>query len=281
MAAKALSPDPAGRYADVRDFQRDLSDCLTHAESIAVTRRARQALDRLQAELLPAEAPPSSDRLRDLSKDDASLAYGRLSECIGGFRQALALWPDHQDARQGLADALSLHVRLAIRQDDLTLARAQLRLLNEPGLPPTGPGPDRLAARIAERQTRLLRSARRVRLWRTAASVFGVLSLGGLAAIAALSFRQRTLAIRNEQDMFVASVAGCARSVGQFMLGNGGEETRCGPSLPIRHFGEPGPQGLDGRQAQLVEHDAEARFVDMMSVGHAPSPAGAVPIRAS
>jgi len=219
VAAKALSPDPAGRYADVRDFQRDLSDCLTHAESIAVTRRARQALDRLQAELLPAEAPPSSDRLRDLSKDDASLAYGRLSECIGGFRQALALWPDHQDARQGLADALSLHVRLAIRQDDLTLARAQLRLLNEPGLPPTGPGPDRLAARIAERQTRLLRSARRVRLWRTAASVFGVLSLGGLAAIAALSFRQRTLAIRNEQDMFVASVAGCARSVGQFMLG--------------------------------------------------------------
>lgn len=220
VAAKALCPDPAGRYAAVRDFQRDLSDCLTHAESIAVTRRARQALERLQTEgILADDIPSPSGLVPDLSRDDASLAYGRLSECIGGFRQALALWPDNHDARQGLADALCWHVRLAIRQDDLTLARAQLRLLREPGLPPTDPGPDPLAARIEERQTRLRRSARRIRLWRAAAATFGLLFLGGLAAIAFLGFRQRTLAIRNEQDMFVASVAGCARTVGQFMLG--------------------------------------------------------------
>ena len=60
---------------------------------------------------------------------------------------------------------------------------------------------------------------------------------------------------------------------GQFVFGDGREEARGWPALLVGLFGELRPEGLDRRQAQLVEHDAEACFVDMVSFGHAPSPA--------
>ncbi len=52
------------------------------------------------------------------------------------------------------------------------------------------------------------------------------------------------------------------RPFGEFMLGNRGEEPGGRPALPVRLFSEAGPEGLDRWQAQLVEHDAEARLVD-------------------
>ncbi len=61
-------------------------------------------------------------------------------------------------------------------------------------------------------------------------------------------------------------------ALGQFMLGDGRKEARGGPALPVGRFGEPGPKGLDGGQAQLVQHDAETGFVDGMRALHATSP---------
>jgi hypothetical protein len=46
-------------------------------------------------------------------------------------------------------------------------------------------------------------------------------------------------------------------ALGQFMLGEDGEEARSGPTLPIGRFGEPGPKGFDAGQAQRVRHDID------------------------
>ncbi len=70
-------------------------------------------------------------------------------------------------------------------------------------------------------------------------------------------------------------------ALGQFMLGDGRQEARGWPSLPISLFGKLRPERFDRRQAEFVEHDAEPGFVDGVDGLHAASPALAVPIRAS
>ena len=41
------------------------------------------------------------------------------------------------------------------------------------------------------------------------------------------------------------------------MLGRRGQEACGGPTRPIRLFGEASPEGLDCRQPQPVQHNAE------------------------
>jgi hypothetical protein len=67
---------------------------------------------------------------------------------------------------------------------------------------------------------------------------------------------------------------------GQFMFGNGRQEAGRRPSFTIGLLGKLRPQGLDRRQSEFIEHDAEASLIDV-DVLHATSPAWAVPIRAS
>jgi hypothetical protein len=62
-------------------------------------------------------------------------------------------------------------------------------------------------------------------------------------------------------------------ALGQLMLGNGRQEPGGGPSLSISLFGKLRPQGLDRRQSEFVEHDAETGFVDDVGGLHATSPA--------
>lgn len=62
-------------------------------------------------------------------------------------------------------------------------------------------------------------------------------------------------------------------ALGQFMLGDGREEAGGGPSLPICLLGKLWPECLDRRQPELVEHNAEPGFVDVVSaLLHATSP---------
>lgn len=68
---------------------------------------------------------------------------------------------------------------------------------------------------------------------------------------------------------------------GQFMLGDGRQEACGGPSFSIGLLGKLRPECFDRRQAELVEHDAEARFVDSVGGLHAASPVQADPIKAS
>ena len=224
IAMKALAGPIAERYPSVEAFQQDLRDILAHSESMAIGQRAAELLAEVRRRLRD-ECSPDPHALNEVDEDSASVCYGQLSECIGSFRQALALWNGNQEARQALVDALGLQIRLAIQQDDLTLARAQSRLLE--AVKADCPDPvqteemDRqvkeLAVQIERRQIALDRSARQVRRWKIAAGGLAVLVLAGLAAIVGLSLRQRSLAIQNEKNMFSASVVGHAEILSQFM----------------------------------------------------------------
>ena len=224
IAMKALAGPIAERYPSVEAFQQDIRDILAHSESMAISRRADELLAEVRRRLRD-ESSPDPNALNEVDEDSASVCYGQLSECIGSFRQALVLWNGNQEARQALVEALGLQIRLAIQQDDLTLARAQSRLFEAVKADchdlAQAAEMDRqvkeLAAQIERRQIALDRSARQVRRWKIAAAGLAVLLLAGLAAIVGLSLRQRTLAIQNEKNMFSASVVGHAEILSQFM----------------------------------------------------------------
>jgi hypothetical protein len=63
------------------------------------------------------------------------------------------------------------------------------------------------------------------------------------------------------------------RSLGQFMFGDGRQESGGWPSLPIGLLGKLRPERLDRRQPKFVEHDAKSCFVDGVNALHATSPA--------
>ncbi len=223
---KALAPRIEDRHPTVAAFQQDLRDVLANSQSMAIARRAADQLAAVRQSLLDPSAPDPLAPKR-VDKHTAAISYGLLSECIGSYRQAIELWSGNLEARQGLLDALALQIRLALRHDDLTLARAQCRLLES--LSPDGLHPalaadmDRLArelgAQIEARQALLDRAARLARRWKSAAAALAFLTLAGLAAIVVLSLRQRTLAIQSEKDMFAASVTARAQMLAQFMAG--------------------------------------------------------------
>lgn len=224
VVMKALAARMADRYASVPEFQQALREVLANSESLAISRRAAALLAGIRR-TLPAEsgAPPRTGK--EGEKDSVALGYGQLSECIGSCRQAIELWAGNSEARQVLQDALCLQIRLAIRQQDLTLARAQLRQLGaeQAGCPDPALAAEmerqgrEFALQIARRQAALDREARQARRWRIAAAGLAGLVLAGLAAILTLSFRQRAMAIQNEKNMFSASVVGRAEMLGQFM----------------------------------------------------------------
>ena len=224
IAMKALAVPISERYPSVEAFQQDLRGILAHSESMAIGQRAADLFEEVRRRLRD-ESSRDPDALKDVDEDSASISYGQLSECIGSFRQALALWSGNQDARQALGDALCLQIRLAIQQDDLTLARAQSRLFEtlkaECHDPVQAAEMDRqgkeLATHIEHRQVALDRSARQIRRWKVAAAGLALLVLAGLAAIVSLSLRQRSLAVQNEKNMFSASVVGHAEILSQFM----------------------------------------------------------------
>lgn len=68
----------------------------------------------------------------------------------------------------------------------------------------------------------------------------------------------------------------------KFLLCDGGQETRGRPAFLVGLLGELWPEGLDGGQPQVVQHDAEAGRVNGVGGLHARSPAfSADPTRAS
>ena len=69
---------------------------------------------------------------------------------------------------------------------------------------------------------------------------------------------------------------------GQFMFGDGSQEAGGRPAFLVGLLGEAGPEGLDGGQPQVVQHDTEAGLVNGVGGLHPRSPALCVdPTRAS
>jgi hypothetical protein len=67
-----------------------------------------------------------------------------------------------------------------------------------------------------------------------------------------------------------------ARAFGQLVLGERGQEARRGPSLLVGAGGEVWSDGLDSRQAQVVQRQGETAGVDGIGGLHAATPAHTV-----
>lgn len=106
IALKAMATDPEDRYQSVKEFQQAIRNFQAHAESLALTRQARE----------------------DLSKAYQSEDYNDYAQAMYGFREALSLWTDNDEARVGLSNAALDYAERAYVNGDYDLA---LSLLDE------------------------------------------------------------------------------------------------------------------------------------------------------
>ncbi|MBW2703001.1 MAG: protein kinase [Deltaproteobacteria bacterium] len=126
IVCKALAAKQEDRYQQVKDFQAELRQYMGHAESLAITANAKDRLDLLKETWTISVGDET--QLHSIGNRQAAKAYSQLSECMGGLRQALSLWPENEEAVRTLLSATSFQIQLALDQGDLTLARSYLEM---------------------------------------------------------------------------------------------------------------------------------------------------------
>ncbi len=102
IARKAMAPDPDRRYQSVIAFQTALTEYQTHAESIALAQRAA----------------------RQLQTVGESGEYHEYARITARFEQALEMWENNADAREGLVRVRRRHALRALERGDLVLAES-------------------------------------------------------------------------------------------------------------------------------------------------------------
>lgn len=121
ICERAMAREPKDRYQSASNFRQALDDYLEHAESITLCIAAEKGLARV-GERLRQKPVWTADRLAEVTSE--------LAEAASGFRQALALWRENPRARRGAQAAQALYVRTALDNGNISLARAQAKLLD-------------------------------------------------------------------------------------------------------------------------------------------------------
>jgi tRNA A-37 threonylcarbamoyl transferase component Bud32 len=99
IARKAMATAPSDRYASVLDLQKAIRDHMRHAESISLTKRARELLARANQ-----------------NKD-----YDGFARCIFSLQEAMEMWPENEDAKQGCVEAKRDYAQCAFHRKDFDL----------------------------------------------------------------------------------------------------------------------------------------------------------------
>jgi tetratricopeptide (TPR) repeat protein len=218
----ALSKEIEDRHPSVKNLQEEIRRYRSNAKSLAVAVRALEMLG--EARYLVSSGGGDDPDVRHLKKDDAAVAYGKLSEAIGSFRQAVALWPGNQEAARGLLISWTLQVKLALDQGDLTLARSHLEEAGDIPGDEFSLRAEKLGKELKRRQRRQDALARRaaVQRWLVAAIIF--LVIAGIAGAFLMIHRQKELAQENlvltesmHKKMFAKAVSSHAATVEQYL----------------------------------------------------------------
>ncbi|WP_372370126.1 protein kinase [Candidatus Uabimicrobium sp. HlEnr_7] len=101
---KALQKNPKQRYATVMDFKMDIQQYFKHRDSIKLTNEAKEVL---------------------CNKETAN-SYNKFDNAISGFKNALKLWNENNEAQNGEQDARVLYANIALQNGDLGVVEAQL-----------------------------------------------------------------------------------------------------------------------------------------------------------
>ncbi|MBI5724282.1 MAG: protein kinase [Planctomycetes bacterium] len=165
IALKAISTDPADRYAGVKDFQAAIRGYEAHLQSIRTAQQARE----------------------DLELACQSDSYDLFAKSVFGFQEAVRFWSENRKARMGLTEAGLRYARCALEKGDLDLAASQLQM--------DEPSHKQLGAKIAI--ARAERSARHRRL--------KILTYGsaGLVAATLITVTIFLLFIRSQQSRLI------------------------------------------------------------------------------
>ena len=107
IAIKAMSTEPADRYATVKELQNSLRLYLKHEKSIIISDACHL-------------------RYSNINSDSNNNLYQDLTEIIAGFQQSIQLWHENISAIGGLRDTRLNFITAAIQNEDLTLAKSQL-----------------------------------------------------------------------------------------------------------------------------------------------------------
>ena len=104
IALKALATEPGDRYGSVKDFQAAVREFRQHEESIVLSAHAEE----------------------ELAAGEKTKEYGRFTEAVAGYRQALRLWERNARAAEGLPRARLAYATCAYGKDDFDLALSLL-----------------------------------------------------------------------------------------------------------------------------------------------------------
>jgi hypothetical protein len=104
IALKGMATEPADRYTSVADFQGAVRQYQSHAESISLSTRADEDLNKAK------------------EKDD----YERYSRALFGFQEAYNLWDGNAQAKTGISEATLAYAASALRKSDYDLGLSLL-----------------------------------------------------------------------------------------------------------------------------------------------------------
>jgi len=130
IARRAMAASPEDRFPSALAFRQALDERRRHAGALTLVRTGRELLAELQAS---AAAGPEVDR--------------QLTECRFAFVQALRVWPESDDAREGLDAALRMAARHELARENPVAARSLLAELRVPD--------PALSARVAQLESTL------------------------------------------------------------------------------------------------------------------------------
>ncbi len=99
IAMKAMETIPGRRYRTVQDFQKAIRNFEYHRESLVLMENAKIELQAAQA----------------------SSNYSAFNHVVFAFGEALKLWPENAEAREGLSNAKIAYAETALQREDFDL----------------------------------------------------------------------------------------------------------------------------------------------------------------
>jgi predicted Ser/Thr protein kinase len=123
LCRRSLHRDPAARPPNVLAFKQALAEYQRHRGSITIAQAATYRLTQL-AGLGKTRSSVTVERAAEVNQ--------LFIECAFGYRQALEAWPQNQEARAGLQEAIEHMIRFELSRRNPDAAEALLRQLESP-----------------------------------------------------------------------------------------------------------------------------------------------------
>lgn len=131
IAGKALARDPAERYGSAAELREALEDYLVHADSLKLTAAAQERFDRI-LEALDGDGSVVDAKTGNRRATDQGEVDRLAGEAEFGFRQALHVWPQNDEARTALQALLERLIERDLDTKNWQLAARRLADLPTP-----------------------------------------------------------------------------------------------------------------------------------------------------